>query len=585
MKFANKIPCEVLKNPKSLKFSEKIRTYQGCPTIAVTKGGRIFLGWYSGGIREPHIENYNLLIYSDDGGKTWSEPNLIIPSSIERSVQALDIQLFIDPDDKLHLVWVQNNTEKLTEENTLDENGNPRFFVDGYIFDDFTHAEWEIICENPDAENIEFSAPCYVYQGFLRCKPTFLKNGDWLLFAYDQLNDRYGYSITRDKGETYEHYYGAKKLGTPFDEGMAYQMENGDVRMFARTYLGGFAESISKDNGLTWSEPILSDISAPSSRLYVEKLPSGRVMLIHNDHKTDRTNMTVKLSDDDGKTWKYSKCIDTRQNISYPDASCYDGKIYLTYDWGRTDEREILFTVFTEEDIIMNNEIKISTVSKPVIIPPKEEIINAVEKEKIVAIIRGVEKEKLIPLAEALYNGGIRLLEITYSANGSVSDEETAESIKALVDHFGDRMYIGAGTVLTKKQVRLTRGAGGCFIISPDTNADVIRETFLCQMVSMPGALTPTEIRNAYDCGADFVKLFPVTSMGPEYVKAVKAPLSHVKLLAVGGIDETNMETYLKAGVSGFGVGSNIIDKKMLQNSDYKGITELAKKYANVTNF
>ena len=146
-------------------------------------------------------------------------------------------------------------------------------------------------------------------------------------------------------------------------------------------------------------------------------------------------------------------------------------------------------------------------------------------------------------------------------------------------------MYIGAGTVLTKKQVRLTRGAGGCFIISPDTNPEVIRETFLCQMVSMPGALTPTEICCAHEYGADFVKLFPITNMGPDYVKAVKAPLSHIKLLAVGGIDETNMETYLKAGVCGFGVGSNIIDKKMLQNSDYKGITELAKKYANVTKF
>lgn len=216
-------------------------------------------------------------------------------------------------------------------------------------------------------------------------------------------------------------------------------------------------------------------------------------------------------------------------------------------------------------------------------IPQKEEIIKAVETEKIIAIVRGVEKEKLIPLAEALYQGGIRLLEITYSADGSVSDEQTALNIKTLVEHFGDRMYIGAGTVLTKEQVRLTRGAGGCFIISPDTKEEVIKETCRCQMVSMPGALTPTEICTAHDFGADFVKLFPITSMGPEYVKAVKAPLSHIKLLAVGGVDLKNMSDYVKAGVCGFGLGSNIIDKQLLAQNDWEGITILAKKYVNVT--
>ena len=215
-------------------------------------------------------------------------------------------------------------------------------------------------------------------------------------------------------------------------------------------------------------------------------------------------------------------------------------------------------------------------------IPQKEEIIKAVEKEKIITLVRGVEKEKLIPLAEALYQGGIRLLEITYSADGSVSDEQTAENIKALAESFKGRMYIGAGTVLTKEQVHLTKEAGGCFIISPDTNAEVIKETVLCQMVSMPGALTPTEIRSAHDFGADFVKLFPITTMGPEYVKAVKAPLSHIKLLAVGGVDLNNMDDYTKAGVSGFGLGSNIIDKKLIAQNNWEGITSLAKKYVNM---
>ncbi len=212
----------------------------------------------------------------------------------------------------------------------------------------------------------------------------------------------------------------------------------------------------------------------------------------------------------------------------------------------------------------------------------REDILKTIEEEKIIVIVRGVESEKLIPLAQAMYDGGIRLLEITYSANGKVSDEETAKNIKLLSEHFEGRMYIGAGTVLTEKQVELTKAAGGKFIISPDTNTDVIKKSRELGMISMPGALTPSEIQEAHRAGADFVKMFPITNMGTEYVKAVKAPLSHIKLLAVGGVDDTNMADYLKVGVSGFGVGSNIIDKKLLAAEDYEGITKLAQKYVAV---
>ena len=212
----------------------------------------------------------------------------------------------------------------------------------------------------------------------------------------------------------------------------------------------------------------------------------------------------------------------------------------------------------------------------------REQIIQTVESEKIIVIVRGVEREKLIPLAEAMYEGGIRLLEITYSANGKVSDEDTAENIRILAEHFAGRMYIGAGTVLTEKQVELTAKAGGKFIISPDTCPQVIEKTKSLGLVSMPGALTPSEMQIAHRSGADFIKLFPVTSLGSSYVKAVKAPLSHLKLLAVGGVDENNIAEYLKAGINGFGLGSNIIDKKKIAENDWSGITELAKKYVSL---
>lgn len=209
-------------------------------------------------------------------------------------------------------------------------------------------------------------------------------------------------------------------------------------------------------------------------------------------------------------------------------------------------------------------------------------IIEAIENEKIIVIVRSVEKEKLLTLCRAMYDGGIRLLEVTYDASGKVSDEETAGNIKLLCDEFGKDMYIGAGTVLTTKQVELTKKAGGSFIISPNTNAEVIKKTHELGMVSMPGALTPSEIEFAYESGADFVKMFPISNLGPSYVKAVKAPLSHIKFTAVGGIDENNMAEYLKAGVSAFGIGTNIVNKKLLEANDYKGITELAKKYVSV---
>ncbi len=212
----------------------------------------------------------------------------------------------------------------------------------------------------------------------------------------------------------------------------------------------------------------------------------------------------------------------------------------------------------------------------------RDNIISTIEKEKLVVIVRGVEKKKLIPLADAMYKGGIRLLEVTYSANGKITDEETAECIKILSENFKERMYIGAGTVLTEEQVQLTYEAGGKFIISPDTNEKVIAKTRELDLVSMPGALTSSEVQKAHVSGADFVKLFPVSNLGADYVKAVRAPLSHIKFLAVGGITMDNMADYLKAGVCGFGIGSNIVDKNLVDTNDYDAITALAEKYVNI---
>lgn len=185
----------------------------------------------------------------------------------------------------------------------------------------------------------------------------------------------------------------------------------------------------------------------------------------------------------------------------------------------------------------------------------REEIIKDIEENKIIVIFRGFEIEQLIHIVDAMAKGGIKLVEVTFDQSGKISDEITASNIRRLKEEFAGRVRIGAGTVMTEQQVECAYQAGAEFIISPDCYEGVIRKTRELGMVSMPGALTPTEVANAHRYGADFVKLFPITSLGANYVKAVKAPLSHVKLLAVGGVDESNMQDYLKAGVSGFGIG------------------------------
>ena len=209
----------------------------------------------------------------------------------------------------------------------------------------------------------------------------------------------------------------------------------------------------------------------------------------------------------------------------------------------------------------------------------KNDVIKSIEENKIIAIIRGIDKKNLIDTVNALYNGGIRLVEVTFDRTQKVSFSQTAEAIKMLVDEFGTKMYIGAGTVTEVEQIELVKNAGGTFIISPDTYEAVIEETNKYGLVSIPGALTPSEITKAVRAGADFVKLFPVGNLDVSYVKAVKAPLKDVKMLAVGGIDENNIKDYTSSGISGFGIGSGIIKKDLIESGNLEKMTELAKIY------
>ena len=201
----------------------------------------------------------------------------------------------------------------------------------------------------------------------------------------------------------------------------------------------------------------------------------------------------------------------------------------------------------------------------------------AVRTHKLIAIVRGAQPELCQRIAQALYAGGFRLMEITYDQKHPETWEATAQTIGAVAQAFAGKMFVGAGTVTCTELVELTHKYGGQFIISPDVNEAVIARTCELGMVSMPGALTPTEVMTAHRAGADFVKLFPAGNFGPGYVKAVKAPISHVELLVVGGIDADNIGAFLKAGATGAGIGGNLVNRQWVEAGEFEKITAVAK--------
>ncbi len=569
--------AEIIFDPKSLKYHEDIRMFQGCPTLAVTRGGRIFLGWYAGGLGEPSMDNFNLLVYSDDKGKTWSNPLFVIPSNCEDRIHALDIQLYTDLQGVLHVQWVQNNATLYTGQPFEYRPDRPLVKRDDYIFKDFRHHAWEMTCEDPDAEALVFSEPRALYPGFLRCKPTFLKNGHQLHFAYDQMSDRYVFQRTEDGGKTFTRHVGSVKYETPFDETMAYEMENGDIRMLARTTQSELAESISHDGGFTWEATKSSGIPSANSRFFIRRLPSGRILLVnHDDSSHKRRKLTVSLSEDDGCTWPYKVCLDEREDVSYPDADVHENKIYLTYDHDRMGAREIFFTSFTEEEVISGIKPSISIVSKPRNRLDKQAAMALIEKEKLIVTLADIENVALIPLTEALYADGVHLVALSFSGKDQEAILKTIESLRELAEYWQGRMFVGVEGVLTENEVWLAGIAGAAFVFSPNTRKSVIHEARRCGMVTIPGAYTPTEIIEAFHCRADFVQLFPSEIGGSAYLKAIRKSLRHERLIVSGGIKSETLTDYLDAGAV-----ACCMDFSQFGNNAITSLTRIVEKYKN----
>ncbi len=212
------------------------------------------------------------------------------------------------------------------------------------------------------------------------------------------------------------------------------------------------------------------------------------------------------------------------------------------------------------------------------------ETIEAIKQKKIIAIVRGLPADQLVKLTEALLEGGIGLVEVTFAQHAPETWPDTARGIRMISEEFAGHVLTGAGTVLTLEQLRMACEAGARYIISPGTDEEIIRATKAFGMVSIPGAMTPSEIQRAHQAGADFVKVFPAGSLGPDYIKAVRAPLSHIKLTAVGGVDEKNVAAFLKAGASGVGVGGNLVRKDWIAAGEWERITELARIYTEAAS-
>ena len=214
----------------------------------------------------------------------------------------------------------------------------------------------------------------------------------------------------------------------------------------------------------------------------------------------------------------------------------------------------------------------------------KQQIIQRVLDKKIVVIVRGVYGEDCLKLAEALCEGGIELMEVTFDQSSVENQQKTVDTIRLINEKLAGKMVMGAGTVTTLEMLDAAYKAGAKFIVSPDMNPEIIAKTAELGLVSMPGAMTPTEILAAYRAGADFVKIFPVSNLGASYVKAVRGPLNQIRLLAVGGVNEKNVADFMKAGAVGAGVGGNLVNKDWIAAGEFDKITALAKEFIQNAN-
>ena len=199
-------------------------------------------------------------------------------------------------------------------------------------------------------------------------------------------------------------------------------------------------------------------------------------------------------------------------------------------------------------------------------------IVRQIEELGVVAVIRLRDPGKLRAVVDALMAGGVKALEVTMTVPGAV------DLIRGLAPTLPEGFLLGAGTVLNASIAHAVIGAGAQFVISPVFRRDVIAACHEHDVPAMPGCFTPTEILDAHDAGADIVKVFPATALGPQYIKDVRAPLPQVKLMPTGGVSPENAGDWIRAGAAAVAAGSSVLDAAAIEHGRYEVITDNARR-------
>jgi predicted neuraminidase len=342
----------ILNTAPGPEFSDKVLNYAMVIGMDRTPKGRLWACWVAGGDNQ---EGLFVAATSDDDGKTWSHPRLVIDPTdpfgpIKR--RTLVGNVWTDPTGRLWLFFDQST---------------------GYF--DGRAGDWCTVCENPDDESPRWSPPRRIWHGCTLNKLTVLKSGEWLLpislWPRDRINPKVfdelfhdldnlrmaNVFVSADQGATWTRRGGAVFPMSAFDEHMIVELRDGKLWMLARTKSGFLGESFSSDVGRTWTDPQPSKIDHTSSRFHIRRLASGRLLLVKHgavgSGVKDRSQLTAQLSDDDGQTWQGGLLLDERKKISYPDGfQAPDGAYYVIYDNNRSVDSEILMAKFREADVL-----------------------------------------------------------------------------------------------------------------------------------------------------------------------------------------------------------------------------------------